>query len=362
MPFRLAGDDRIVMDAAQMFGKKPVTPQIENAVAKAANYEVTVADIARKSERRAWIVAWCAIVMSLILAGGYFYFLPLKEKVPYVVLADAYNGTATVARLANDFTNPSIATSEAINKANISQFIMARESYDYSQIGQKDWGTVFAMATPQVTSGYSTLFKNDNPNNPITIYGKTKTLRVKILSIQLQGDKNVDSKAKVATVRFQRSVYNKDSGGSTPLDSKIATIEYLYKSNLKMDELNRLANPLGFQVTGYRVDNDYAASPPIATENYDPSAPPQQQAPQQQAYPQQAYPQGYPQQPGAPGQPGAAPAQPGAAPAGYPPGAAPPQPGQPGAPLPTNPAANPAMTPAAAQAAPTGNANGVSTR
>ena len=76
-----------------MFGKnKNVTPQVENAVAKAVNYEVTVADIARRSEKRAWIVAFTAIVMALILAGGYFYFLPLKEKVPYLVMADAYTG------------------------------------------------------------------------------------------------------------------------------------------------------------------------------------------------------------------------------------------------------------------------------
>jgi type IV secretion system protein VirB8 len=33
-----------------------------------------------------------------------------------------------------------------------------------------------------------------------------------------------------------------------------------------MDEPNRILNPLGFQVTSYRVDNDYAASPPIESE------------------------------------------------------------------------------------------------
>jgi type IV secretion system protein VirB8 len=33
-----------------------------------------------------------------------------------------------------------------------------------------------------------------------------------------------------------------------------------------MDETNRILNPLGFQVTSYRVDNDYAASPPIESE------------------------------------------------------------------------------------------------
>lgn len=341
-----------------MFGKKPVTPQIENAVAKAANYEVTVADIARRSERRAWMVASASLVMSLILAGGYFYFLPLKEKVPYLVMADAYTGTSTVARLRDDFVNPSIATSEAINKANISHFVMARESYDASQIGERDWSTVFAMAAPHVTSGYSQLFGPTNPNNPIKIFGKEKTVRVKILSIQLNGEQNTGPKAKVATVRFQRSVLNKTSGASEPLDSKIATIEYLYKSNLKMDERNRVLNPLGFQVTGYRVDNDYAASPPIQSEY---PTTPQTAAPAATAPQGQLMPDGtVAPAPGYPAAPGAAPAAPGATP-GYPP-TAPAQPGQPGAPVPPNPAANPAMTPAAPAPAPTGNANGVSNR
>lgn len=72
------------------FRKSQATPTIESAVSKSVNFEVTIADIARRSERRAWLVAFSAILMSLILAGGYFYFLPLKEKIPYLVMADAY--------------------------------------------------------------------------------------------------------------------------------------------------------------------------------------------------------------------------------------------------------------------------------
>ncbi|PZQ22733.1 MAG: conjugative transfer protein, partial [Stenotrophomonas acidaminiphila] len=81
-----------------MFKKKTSSPEIDRAVAQGVSFELTLAERARKSERRAWLVAWSAIVMSLILAGGYFLFLPLKEKVPYLVMADPYTGTASVAR------------------------------------------------------------------------------------------------------------------------------------------------------------------------------------------------------------------------------------------------------------------------
>ena len=130
--------------------KSQTTPGIESAVSKSVNFEVTIADIARRSERRAWLVAFSAILMSLILAGGYFYFLPLKEKVPFLVMADAYTGTSTVARLRDDFSNPSITTSEALYRSNIAHFILARESYDVAMLKLRDWRTVYTMSEPEV--------------------------------------------------------------------------------------------------------------------------------------------------------------------------------------------------------------------
>lgn len=246
-----------------MIGRKNSSPNIDGAVQKAVNYEITVADLARRSERRAWMVASGAVVMSLILAGGYFYMLPLKEKVPYLIMADAYTGNATVARLRGDFSNNSITTSEAVNRANIANFIRARESYDWNLIGQRDWGTVFTMAEPQVASTYRALYNTRNPNGPLQIYGKKLAIRVKIVSLQLFGG---DPKRGPtgATVRFQRSLFDKGAGTSRFLDSRIATLEFSYKPNLAMSEEDRLLNPLGFRVSAYRVDNDYSAAPPLS--------------------------------------------------------------------------------------------------
>lgn len=241
--------------------KKKNSPKIDEAVARSVNFETSVADLARKSERRAWWVAFSAIGMSLILAGGYFYMLPLKEKVPYVIMADAYTGTSTVARLSDDFLNKRITTSEAVNRSNIAHFVLARESYDSALINLRDWATVLTMSSTGVASAYQGLYSPRNDKSPYKIYGRQQAIRVKILSIVLIGG-GVDSVPKGATVRFQRSVYDKQSGASHPLDNKIATIAYTYKPNLKMDDQYRVENPLGFQVTEYRVDSDYASTPP----------------------------------------------------------------------------------------------------
>lgn len=261
--------------------KKKTSTKIDEAVAKSVNFEITVADLAKRSERRAWWVAFSAIGMSLILAGGYFYMLPLKEKVPFVVMADAYTGTSTVARLTDDFNNKRITTSEAINRSNIAHFVLARESYDSAIINLRDWTTVQTMSAPNVASAYTELYSPRNPTSPSKIYGRNRAIRVKILSIVLLGG-GADTPPKGATVRFQRSVYDKQTGATVPLDSKIATLAFTYKTNLRMDEQYRIENPLGFQVTEYRVDSDYATSPPDevpaagdegATERPVPSAP-----------------------------------------------------------------------------------------
>lgn len=244
-----------------MLNKKTSSKKIDEAVAHSANFEITVADLARRSEKRAWWVAFTAVALSLILAGGYFYMLPLKEKVPYIVMADAYTGTSTVARLTEDFTNRQVTTSEAINRSNVAHFVLAREAYDYALINLRDWSTVLTMASPQVATAYTTLYQSGNPANPYATYGKERAIRVKLLSVVLIGG-GQGQMPKGATVRFQRSVYTKQTGATQPLDSKIATLEFTYKANLKMDDASRIENPLGFQVTSYRVDNDYATAPP----------------------------------------------------------------------------------------------------
>ncbi|MCD9098115.1 type IV secretion system protein [Luteimonas fraxinea] len=250
-----------------MFGKKNTdTPAVERVVAQGVSFELTLAERAKRSEKRAWLVAWSAVLMSLILAGGYFLFLPLKEKVPYLVMADPYTGTASVARLVGDFENRDVTATEAINKSNVANFILARESYDSGLIGQRNWRTALSMAGPAVSPAYIALHSESNPDRPFRVYGSGKALHVRILSIVLIGGGD-GSRPSGATVRFQRNVYDKGTGRSEPLDNKIATMEFAYDQDLRLNDEDRLLNPLGFRVVNYRVDNDFApsaASPGVA--------------------------------------------------------------------------------------------------
>ena len=56
------------------------TQKIQKTVKKSLDFETTLADIRRKNEKRAWMVAGIATFTSLCLMSGLFYVLPLKEK------------------------------------------------------------------------------------------------------------------------------------------------------------------------------------------------------------------------------------------------------------------------------------------
>jgi type IV secretion system protein VirB8 len=251
--------------------KNTDSSRIEHAVGRAVNYEVTLADDARRSERRAWRVAGCSVVLSLVLAGGYFFMLPLKERVPYLVMADAAAGTATVARLNGGLNQTSISRSEAVNRSNVAHYVLSREGYDLAMIKLRDWTVVYTMSAPDVARSYQAANSTQNPESPFNVYGRDKSIRVQINSIQMIGGEN-GTQPKGATVRFQRSVYDKTNGWTDFLDNRIATIEFTYK-NLSMDEKQRIENPLGFQVTSYRVDTDYSSTPPPAVARATAAAP-----------------------------------------------------------------------------------------
>ena len=247
-----------------MFKQKQPATATTDAVARAVTYEASIADLARRSERRAWWVANVACGLALLLGAGYLKVMPLKERVPFLVMADAASGNATVARLDEDFRHRSISASEAIARANVATFINLRESYDVAMMNLRDWRAVHAMSAPEVGKEYAAVHAANNAASPFNTYGRSRAIRVRILSIQLI--EGPDGTPDGATVRFQRHVYDKTSGASRPLDNRIATLGFTYNLALRMDEPDRLENPLGFQVTSYRVDADYAPMPPVESE------------------------------------------------------------------------------------------------
>lgn len=241
-----------------MLGMKKDTPAIQQAAQLGASFEVSVGDLARKSERRAWMVTFASLALTLLLAGGYYYMLPLKQSVPYVVVADPLSGVASVASLRDSQTFQQLTSEDALTRSNVAQYVVARESYDIALMNLRDWRLVHSMSMPPVAAEYRSANSELNPESPFKRLGVDKSIRVKILSIT-PIDSGVGGIG--MQVRFQRSLYDKREARSTPMDNRMATLMYQYDHRLAMEEEDRFLNPLGFQVTQYRVDIDRATTP-----------------------------------------------------------------------------------------------------
>ena len=293
-----------------MLGRRKSSPQIDTAVAQSVNYEVSLAELASRSERRAWFTAASAMLLALLLAGGYFMLLPLKERTPFLVMADAYTGTARVGKLTSRLSGTDTTANRALNRANIAHYVVTRESYDHDLLSARDWRLVFTNSTAAVAAVYRQQYAASNPDSPVKVYGKSSSIRVNIISITPSADGWFD-KVGGASIRFQRVLVNRTNGSTQILDTRLATMLYTYDEELPLSDEQRFDNPLGFQVTEYRVEREMvgmpveppSAAPPAAAQPVDAMGMPIQSPAAAPAVP------GAPTQPGLLPQPSVQPAQ-----------------------------------------------------
>ena len=109
------------------------------------------------------------------------------------------------------------------------------------------------LSNPTEQARFSGIYQS--PNAPHKVLGKNFRVAVKIRNIAFVGD--------TAQVRFSKttagSVPTPQQSGSrsetsvNKTDNYIATITFDYQ-NRPTKEQDRLINPLGFQVTNYRID------------------------------------------------------------------------------------------------------------
>ncbi len=246
-------------------GKRELSAESQEVLKKSMDFESNVISLVKRSERRAWIVAICSMVVTVCLAGGMAYMLPLKEKIPYLVTVDLKRSTSTISYLRDNIAATGIYASEALNRSHVARFLQAREGYDYDTINEYDWEYVASMSNDQVKGLFVKQF-DGSPNSPEKKWGRNTAIRVKVNSIVFNGlDEERGAQPSGATVRFEKWKFDKTTGRSTYLSSHVATLRYEYKANLKMGDNLRMRNPLGFQVTAFRVDDEFNA--PVFKEN-----------------------------------------------------------------------------------------------
>jgi type IV secretion system protein VirB8 len=198
-----------------------------------------------RSRRAAWRVAAGTAVLVAIALAALLALVPLKRVEAFVLRVDNATGAVDLVTTLGD---RQASYGEVVDRYFLNKYVLARESYDYETL-QTAYDTTALMSIAEVQREYAALF--DGPKARDKVLANRVRLVVRVRSIAPGTTRNT------AVVRFATRAVHGD-GTSEPEESLVATIGFRYVGGA-MHEQDRLVNPLGFQVTSYRVDPEIVA-------------------------------------------------------------------------------------------------------
>lgn len=207
------------------------------------SWETTRIALSEKSEHKAWLVAKIFGICFLLSLLSICLLMPLKTVEPYVIEVDKSTGMSEILHIAN---TSDIPVSEMMNKYWLSQYVLAREGYDWRTLNQ-EYLKVRELSLPQIFDSYASQFGTDNKNSLESQFKDDKRIVVKLNTIIVNSDS-------IATVRFSKKLVNNHTGDVEAVNSWTATIGFEYFPDFEVAEERRIINPFGFKVTSYRVD------------------------------------------------------------------------------------------------------------
>ena len=181
----------------------------------------------------AFIVVGIAIVSVVQLATS-------KQFEPFVIQIEETTGVTTVV---NPLSSTVLSGNDEIAKYFIKKYVSARQTYNPVDFDTYAKTTVRLMSTSGIYYQYLNFYKN-KANDPKLIYGDKTYTRLA-----------VKSWSKLAENKFMLRFSISEIGETMNKFEKIAIIDIMYVPMALTDEEKEI-NPIGFQVTGYRVDDD----------------------------------------------------------------------------------------------------------
>jgi type IV secretion system protein VirB8 len=193
-----------------------------------------------RSRQVAWYLAVGASALLSVALLALLFLTPLKTNTPYVLRVDNATGHVEILTTLRESES---SYGEVVDSYFLNQYVLNREGYDYNTL-QNAYNTTALLSDPEVQREYYALFEGAQARD--TVLKDRAKIIVQIRSITPTPESGT------AVVRF--STQTKHSNGSIePLQNWIATTSYTYKDAI-MSSTDRRINPLGFQVTSYRID------------------------------------------------------------------------------------------------------------
>ena len=239
------------VSAAPSADRLPLSKKAVAAIAAANSWEQDRIAQAIASGRRGWIAAGVGGVLA-VLGFGMATFQSLRPPpTPYPVVVDRTTGETSVVASLDASNVPVLA---ALDQHNAAVFVRARESYNF-QLLQRDYDQVARMTVPETWAPYGNQFAGERAMQAV-IAGREEH-RVTVVSVRLSRSPTA-GKAGEAVVTFDRQI--RPMQGQAPVTTRfVSTVRYEYRPSAMKKPADRIENPFGFVVTGYRADAELVA-------------------------------------------------------------------------------------------------------
>ncbi len=241
-------------DLDRRYGALPATDAYrgETAVATTAALdfaEETVRE-AQGSRRRAWIITLILIVICGAQAAAIAIMLPLKEVVPYTILVDKQTGYMETVR---GLETGALQDDQAVVSSFLAQYVLQRETFDPADFDER-YKRVALWSADETRAAYVQSYRAGGPDSILSGMRPGTTITATVKNIEILT-------ANTARVRFDLT--RRDPGAAPVTGDWQALVSFRFTgAPMRMED--RLINPLGFQVTGYRRDGEWAPPAPAA--------------------------------------------------------------------------------------------------
>ncbi|MDR6100492.1 type IV secretion system protein VirB8 [Agrobacterium larrymoorei] len=196
------------------------------------------------ASRSVWRITAILLAVALVAMIGLLWAtLPLKTFDVVVLEVDKTTGYVEASRPLRD--SGDLTQNEAVTRANIVRFLRARETYDPKSL-RDNFDLASLYSTGKAADDLASTFSGANPNNPVKLYGADTIISVAVKSIIFLNEQT-------AAVRFSTTRTSRSS--STETNHWVANVRFKYTSEPMRNDW-RFDNPLGFQVTEYRRDQE----------------------------------------------------------------------------------------------------------
>jgi type IV secretion system protein VirB8 len=205
--------------------------------------------------RRSRSLAWTVTALFAGIAGASLLalnvMLPLKQFEPYVIAVDKTTGFIEVARALKP---GALSENEAVTTANLVRYVRARETYDPRAL-KDNYDLAQLYSTAMASSELERDFEPSNPRSKDKVFGRETKVEVTVKSVSFLNKTT-------ATVRLQTTTKRQNTAKT---EDWVSVIRFRYTTSPLKNEY-RFDNPLGFQVTDYRRDQESLPDEPAARE------------------------------------------------------------------------------------------------